>query len=276
MTPQLIQIVGAGQMGRGIAEVSLTAGYRVCLVDTSHDQLSYATERLNRKLSGELFSLLTTRTELLSQHTSMIIEAIAENLALKKHFWSGWNSWRSTNYPNTPILASNTSSYSITELASFTEEPQSFVGIHFMNPVPQISLVEVIRGQKTSKKTYKKAIAFVQSLSKIPITVADRPGFVVNRILLPMINEAAFLLEDSVASAEDIDKAMTLGARHPLGPLALADLIGLDTCLAILEDLHHRMGNDKYRPCPLFYHHVTEGYLGRKSGQGFYTYENQS
>lgn len=261
-----ITLIGAGQMGAGIAHVCLESGFNVIVADQSEKQLEKAKEKISAKLPDHIKNLeITTTPEY--EKADLIIEAIAENLEIKKAFWSNLKPGPQT------ILASNTSSYSITELASFTSAPERFIGIHFMNPVPKMNLVEVIRGLATSDNVYKQSIDFVKRLSKTPVTVQDRPGFVVNRILIPMINEAIFILDQGVANALDIDTAMKGAAGHPMGPLALADLIGLDTCLAILQDLHKRLGEDKYRPCPLLANYVHAGWLGRKAGKGFYEYE---
>ncbi|MBX9976623.1 MAG: 3-hydroxybutyryl-CoA dehydrogenase [Alphaproteobacteria bacterium] len=265
MMQKLVQVVGAGQMGCGIAEVCLVSGYSVHLVDLSEEQRKKAYDRFSKKLTPEQLSHVTAGSDLLHQETYLIIEAIAEDMGIKKHFW------QQADHCKSDLRASNTSSYSISTLAEFTKNPHQFIGIHFMNPVPKMSLVEVIKGLHTDEATYREAIAFVESLGKIPVTIKDSPGFVVNRILLPMINEAAYIFEEGVASADDIDKAMSLGAHHPLGPLALADLIGLDTCLAILNDLNARLG-EKYRPCALFNDYINQGYLGKKSGRGFHPY----
>lgn len=263
-----ILVCGAGQMGTGIAQVCLENGYHVALFDQSEEQLHRAKEILQRK-APEYFNHLTLTHSPDFTHADLIIEAIAENLAIKKVFWRAV-----TPGPHT-ILATNTSSYSITEMASWLHEStyaENFMGIHFMNPVPKMNIVEVISGLMSFEKTQEKALDFVHSLKKTPVLVKDRPGFVVNRLLIPMLNEAIFLLDQNVATKEDIDIAMKGAAGHPMGPLALADLIGLDTCLAILKDLHTRLGEDKYRPCPLLENYVHAGYLGRKSGRGFYAY----
>lgn len=270
----LIQVVGAGQMGVGITHVCLQAGFVVHLIDISQDQRLKAIDKCAKYLSQKDLSRLSHGDQLLLEKTDVIIEAIAENLEIKKTFWRALPSFFATP-ETTTILASNTSSFSITEIASCIINPQFFMGIHFMNPVPKMALVEVIRGLQTHDQTYDRTLQFIKSLKKEAVTSHDRPGFIVNRILVPMVNEAIFLLDQGVSDAGSIDKAMTLGANHPLGPLALADLIGLDTCLAILKDLHKRLGEDKYRPCPLLEVYVHAGYLGRKTGRGFYVYEEK-
>ena len=259
-----VAIVGAGQMGVGIAHVCLVSGFKVTLVDQSDDQLLKANARLKEKVSDH-FNALEVAKACDFKGMDMVIEAIAENLDVKKIFWCDVDV-----APHT-VLASNTSSYSITEIASFTKRPEQFIGIHFMNPVPKMNIVEVIQGERTSKETYEQAMNFVKSLSKQPVAVKDSPGFIVNRILIPMINEAVMMVENNLASVEDIDAAMKGAAGYPMGPLTLADFIGLDTCLAIMKDLHKRLG-EKYKPSPLFEVYVGEGKLGKKSGRGFYLY----
>lgn len=260
-----VTVVGAGQMGVGIAHVCLESGFQLTLTDQNEAQLSKAREKIASKILNVISNLTITSSPDFTK-TDLIIEAIAENLEIKKAFWGQVNP-----APHT-ILASNTSSYSITDMAMMTCAPERFIGIHFMNPVPKMTIVEVIKGINTREDVYQDAIAFVKALSKTPVTVKDSPGFVVNRILIPMINEAAFILEGGIATAEDIDASMKGAAGHPMGPLGLGDFIGLDTCLAILNDLHARFKNDKYKPCPLFKSYVEAGHLGRKSGKGFYNY----
>lgn len=259
-----VAVVGAGQMGVGIAHVCLASGFKVTLVDQSDDQLLKASSRLKEKIP-EHFQHLDVAKVCPFKNSDIVIEAIAENLEVKKVFW------RDAEALPHAILASNTSSYSITEIASFTKSPGQFIGIHFMNPVPKMSIVEVIQGEQTSKETYEQSMNFVKSLSKNPVAVKDSPGFIVNRILIPMVNEAILLLEKNLASVEDIDAAMKGAAGYPMGPLTLADFIGLDTCLAIMKDLQSRLG-EKYKPSALLETYVREGKLGKKSGQGFYTY----
>ena len=267
----LIQIIGAGQMGAGIAQVCLKAGFSVHLVDICEAQRLKGVAKISKHASQKEILHLSHGDQLLLEKTSFMIEAIAEDLDLKKSLWSTLPDFFLTSSSST-IFASNTSSFSITELASFVKKPSSFIGIHFMNPVPKMELVEVIRGLQTTDQTYNYALEWIEHLKKTAITSKDRPGFILNRILLLMINEAVFLLDQGISDALSIDKAMTLGAHHPMGPLALADLIGLDTCVAILKDLHKRLGEDKYRPSPLWDIYVNAGHFGRKSGRGFYEY----
>jgi len=261
-----IQIIGAGLMGSGIAEVCIKSGFSVTLIDSKEGQLLKAKERLSHKLSSEECANLHFLGHVEKKTTHLLIEAIIENRDLKEDFW------RSIDSKMITMMASNTSSYSISELASYTTAPEKFIGIHFMNPVPKMPLVEVIRGEQTSDEIYNQAQDFVATLGKVSVSVQDSPGFIVNRILIPMINDAINLLDEGVASTEDIDTAMKLGANHPLGPLSLADLIGLDTCLAIMQDLYERLGSEKYKPASLLREHVQKGHLGRKSGKGFFTY----
>lgn len=270
----LIQIVGAGQMGGGITQVCLQAGFAVHLIDTSKGQRLKAMDKLAKYVSQKELLRLSHGEQLLLEKTDIIIEAIAENLEIKKTFWSNLPTFFATSEAHT-LFASNTSSFSITELASCVTHPSFFIGIHFMNPVPKMDLIEVIRGLQTHEHAYERALQFIKTLKKEVVVSNDRPGFILNRILLPMVNEAMFVLDQGVSDAASIDKAMMLGANHPMGPLALADFIGLDTCLAILKDLHKRLGEDKYRPCPLLEVYVHAGYLGRKTGRGFYQYEGK-
>ena len=274
-------VIGAGQMGAGIAQSFAMSGLQVTLNDISDTALDQgiasirnSLERLAAKARlaepvSDILARISTRTELsaLSQ-CQLVVEAVSENEALKKQLFSQLDAL----CPADTILASNTSSISITRLAAATQRPENVIGMHFMNPVPVMKLVEVIRGLQTSDACYQQIAALVEQLDKTPVTANDRPGFIVNRILLPMINEAVFALYEGVGEADAIDAAMTLGANQPMGPLSLADLIGLDTCLSIMEVLHEGFGDPKYRPCPLLRQMVDAGFLGRKSGRGFFQY----
>lgn len=280
-----IGIVGAGQMGRGIAHVCVTAGYRVILMDVTDSVLD---EALNKMRAGferavehgaisqehiqAALALIqpSSRQEDL-QHAEMIIEAVPEDAALKRDLFTKLGRLCA---PET-ILASNTSSISITQLAAAAGRPERVIGMHFMNPVPVMRLVEVVRGRQTRPETVTLVVDLARRLGKVPVVSQDVPGFIVNRILMPMINEAIFAAEAGVGSAEDIDLAMRTGANHPVGPLALADRIGLDTVLAICDVLHRDLQDPKFRPCPLLRRYVEAGRLGRKTGHGFYSYAAQ-
>lgn len=280
-----LAVIGSGQMGIGIAQVSVAAGLEVYLIDKSKKALENAEMSLTAsfeklqskgKLSKEqvqkALSLLNFSEELPSNPIDLVIEAIVENQDLKAKLFE---EVERKVQPKT-LLATNTSSISITELAKSLQKPDRFIGIHFMNPVPLIPLVEIIRGDQTSESVLAQAQAYCNLLEKTAVFVQDHPGFIVNRLLIPMINEAFFILEEKGATAEDIDTAMKLGANHPLGPLSLADMIGLDTCLAIMELFHRELEDDKYRPSPLLKKYVKDGMLGRKSGQGVFQYESKS
>jgi len=278
-----IGIVGAGQMGRGIAQVCATAGYRVLLVDVTETSLTDSLAKIRAGLerasergsltghrAGEALALIRPTVELNRLHAAqLVIEAIPEDLALKERLFAELNR---VCQPRA-ILASNTSSISITKLGAAAGRPADVVGLHFMNPAPVMHLLEVVRGLETSESTLNLALGLAKRLGKTPVVAKDVPGFIVNRILVPMINEAIFALENGVASAEDIDLAMATGANHPVGPLALADRIGLDTVLSICDVLHRGLGDAKFRPCPLLRRYVEAGWLGRKAGRGFYLYE---
>ncbi len=278
-----VGVVGGGQMGQGIAQAIATAGMEVVLADLNEGLLKRAMERtswgvhkliekgvIKPKQQDEILNRVvgTVRLEEL-RGVDFVIEAVSENESLKLELFGMLD----TMCQPEAIFATNTSSIPIARLAEATMRPGKFVGIHFMNPAPIIELVEIIPGPKTSEETLAAARSLCERLGKTAIEVKDSPGFVVNRILGPMINEAVCLLQEGVASREDIDKAMTLGTRHPMGPLALADFVGLDTCLAVMEVLHKEMKDDKYKPCPLLKEYVDAGKLGRKSGEGFYKYK---
>jgi 3-hydroxybutyryl-CoA dehydrogenase len=277
-----VAVIGSGTMGNGIAQVFAQHGWDVVLVDVAQSALDKALatikanlERMVKKgtLTAEAAAAvpgrITTGTDVAAaKDASLVVEAASENAALKFSLFEALD--RVCN-PEA-ILATNTSSISITEIAARTRRPAQVIGMHFMNPVPVMQLVEVIRGQATSPATTATVMETASALGKTPVEVNDYPGFVANRVLMPMINEAVFCVMEGVATPEAVDTVMKLGMAHPMGPLALADLIGLDTCLAILEVLHRGLGDDKYRPCPLLRRMVAAGQLGRKSGKGFYTY----
>ncbi|MCB9679803.1 MAG: 3-hydroxybutyryl-CoA dehydrogenase [Alphaproteobacteria bacterium] len=276
-------VVGGGQMGNGIAHVAAMTGYEVTVQDISEAALDRARatieSNLGRQVKKEAISAadaeavmgrLKFTTELAAlRDCGIVVEAATENIDLKFKIFE--------NIANTvsrdTILATNTSSISITAIAARTQQPDKVIGMHFMNPVPVMKLVEIIRGLATSDETYAAVDAIAQKMGKTTVVSRDMPGFIVNRVLMPYINEAVYALYEGIASVEDIDTAMKLGTNVPMGPLTLADFIGLDTCLAIMEVLHGGMGGDsKYRPCPLLRKYVEAGWLGRKSGRGFYTY----
>ena len=275
-------IIGAGQMGSGIAQTAAQNGLDVFLVDATIEQTREAIHRIQAtlqkrvdkgKLSAQdahnIVAKIIPQEELSSLvNCPFVIEAAPENLPLKQELFRTMGEI----FPKNTILASNTSSISITKLAQVLPNPGQAIGMHFMNPVPIMKLVEVIRGLATTDNTFAITQALASQLGKTIIVSRDVPGFVVNRILIPFLNEACFALYEGVGTAEDIDAGATLGLHHPLGPLALADLIGLDTCLSIAEVLHRELGEDKYRPCPLLRQYVAAGWLGRKSGRGFYHY----
>ena len=278
-----ITVIGAGTMGNGIAHVFAQKGFKVNLVDISEAALEKAmatiTKNLNRQLAKERITEkeksatlknISTLSDLATgvKNADLVVEAATENVDLKLKIFASIDAVA----PKKAILATNTSSISITKIASVTKRPEKVIGMHFMNPVPIMKLIEVINGYATSKTVTKKIMTLSKSLGKVPVEVNDYPGFVANRVLLPMINEAIYTLYEGVAGVYEIDTVMKLGMAHPMGPLQLADFIGLDVCLSILNVLHDGFGNPKYAPCPLLVNMVTAGKLGRKSGEGFYKY----
>jgi 3-hydroxybutyryl-CoA dehydrogenase len=283
MSVQTIMVIGAGQMGSGIAQVCAQAGYSVLLNDLKPEfverGLAGIRKNLNRQVDKgrmtseqleEIVGRLTSSHDLQdAAKADLIIEAAVENMDIKAKIFAQLDAIA----PAHAILASNTSSLPITEIAAATKRPEKVIGMHFMNPVPVMKLVEIIRGLATADEVYQTIEDITKTLQKVPVEVNDFPGFVSNRILMPMINEAIYTLYEGVATKEAIDEVMKLGMNHPMGPLTLADFIGLDTCLYIMETLHEGFGDDKYRPCPLLRKYVKAGWLGRKSGRGFYTYE---
>ena len=286
MEIQTIGVVGAGQMGAGIAHVCALAGYDVLMNDVSETALDRAMEavtaNLDRQLAREKISeaektaalgriKTTLKLPELGQ-TDLVIEAATERETVKVAIFEDLV----PHLKPTTILTSNTSSISITRLASRTDRPEKFMGFHFMNPVPVMQLVELIRGIATDEETYKACLAVVEALGKTAASAEDFPAFIVNRILMPMINEAVYTLYEGVGSVASIDSSMKLGANHPMGPLELADFIGLDTCLAIMNVLHDGLADTKYRPCPLLTKYVEAGWLGRKSERGFYDYRGET
>jgi len=277
-----IAVIGAGTMGNGIAQVCAVAGYQVLLIDVSDAALERGMATLSKNLERQVSKgtleaekaaaasgRIRTSTDYADlRKVQLLIEAATENLELKQRILQQ----AAANVSSACLIATNTSSLSVTQLAASIEHPERFIGVHFFNPVPMMALVEIIRGLQTDDSTYAQALVVTEKLGKTPITAGNRPGFVVNRILLPMINEAIFVRQEGLASAEDIDTGMRLGCNQPIGPLALADLIGLDTVLAIMEAFVDGFNDSKYRPAPLLREMVAAGYLGRKSGRGFFTY----
>ncbi|HMN11960.1 MAG: 3-hydroxybutyryl-CoA dehydrogenase [Rhizobiaceae bacterium] len=284
MSPNIrtIGIIGAGQMGGGIAHVSALAGYKVSIYDVLSERIEerisaiganmtrqVSSGKLDEKIRDDALSRISSASTMADLGSAdLVIEAATEDESIKRKIFAQICPHLN---PDT-ILATNTSSISITRLATQTDRPERFIGIHFMNPVPVMKLVELVRGIATDERTFEKAKAFVKQLDKSITVSEDFPAFIVNRILLPMINEAIYTLYEGVGSVEAIDTAMKLGANHPMGPLQLADFIGLDTCLSIMQVLHDGLSDSKYRPCPLLVKYVEAGWLGRKAGRGFYDY----
>ena len=284
MSIKSVGVVGAGTMGNGIAQVCAAAGLDVIMQDIGEEQVERGLQTIatsfDRMIKKEKINETdkTSALEKISTATSLdaltgvdiVIEAATENEALKLDLFTQLDKL----CPAETILASNTSSISLTRIAGATQRANQVIGMHFFNPVPMMALVEVIRALQTSDETYKAVHALAETVGKVPIEAKDGPGFVGNRILIPMLNEAAYVYYEGLADAEGIDEIMKLGMAHPIGPLALADLIGIDTCYAVIKVLHDGFGDSKYRPCPIWQQMVDAGYLGRKSGRGFYTYDD--
>lgn len=282
MEIKTIMIVGAGQMGGGIAQVAAQSGLQVLLNDIKEEFVQKGIAAISKRLDRNLEKGKITEQEMqtimsrISTSVSFddaakadfVVEAASENMAVKTSIFQALDK---TAHPEV-VLATNTSSLPITEIAAVTSRPEQVIGMHFMNPVPVMALIEVIRGIATTDSTYKTVESLAIAMGKTPVEVNDSPGFIANRVLLPMINEAIFCVYEGVGTAEAVDQVMKLGANHPMGPLALADLIGLDTCLSIMEVLNEGFADSKYRPCPLLRKMVKAGWLGKKSGKGFYDY----
>ncbi|WP_174734752.1 3-hydroxybutyryl-CoA dehydrogenase [Mesobacillus harenae] len=283
MKVEKIMVIGAGQMGSGIAQVCAQAGFQVILNDLKPEFVERGLGVIRKNLARQVdkgrmtaeelenvLSRVETSTDIQSASSvDLVIEAAVENMEIKSKLFSQLDEIAAEH----TILATNTSSLPITEIAAATKRPEKVIGMHFMNPVPVMKLVEIIRGLATADETYETIQEITKALNKVPVEVNDFPGFVSNRILMPMINEAIYTLYEGVASKEAIDDVMKLGMNHPMGPLTLADFIGLDTCLYIMETLHEGFGDTKYRPCPLLRKYVRAGWLGKKTGRGFYVYE---
>jgi 3-hydroxybutyryl-CoA dehydrogenase len=282
---QKVMVIGAGQMGSGIAQVFAAAGFDVTLHDLKQEFVDRGLAVISKNLTRQVekgrmseeektavLNRITPSIDLQNvKNVDLVVEAVVENMEVKTNLFAQLDEIA----PEHTILASNTSSLPITEIAAATKRPEKVIGMHFMNPVPVMKLVEIIRGLATADEVYQVIEDITKKLNKVPVEVNDFPGFVSNRILMPMINEAIYTLYEGVATPEAIDEVMKLGMNHPMGPLTLADFIGLDTCLYIMETLHEGFGDDKYRPCPLLRKYVKAGWLGRKTGRGFYVYDQQ-
>jgi 3-hydroxybutyryl-CoA dehydrogenase len=286
MDIQKVVVIGAGQMGHGIAQVAVQSGLVATLVDVNDEAVkrgmdgiqknlgrSVCKGRMTKEEKDVILARLALSTDLAQavQDADIVIEAIVEKMDVKASVFQQLDE----KCPSHTILASNTSSLPITEIAAFTKRPEQVIGMHFMNPVPVMKLVEVIRGLATSDETFAAVRALAEQMGKSPVEVNDFPGFVSNRVLMPMINEAIYTVYEGVATPAAIDDVMKMGMNHPMGPLTLADFIGLDTCLYIMETLYEGFGDSKYRPCPLLRKYVKAGWLGKKSGRGFYVYESE-
>ncbi|MGI5862108.1 MAG: 3-hydroxyacyl-CoA dehydrogenase family protein [Myxococcales bacterium] len=281
MTIESMLVVGAGQMGSGIAQVAAQAGLEVTIVDVSPEALQRAQERIKAGIEkaakrgaikadevGGMLARVKTATGYDALSVDLAVEAVTENEALKREVFARLDQVVKPG----GVIATNTSSLSITRLATATKRPEAVIGMHFMNPVPMMALVEIIRGAQTSEPTFEQTVEVARRMGKTVVVARDFPGFIVNRLLIPYLNEACYALMEGVGSVEDIDAAMKLGTNVPMGPFKLADFIGLDTCLSIMEVLHKGLGDDKYRPCPLLRQYVDAGWLGKKAGRGFYKY----
>lgn len=278
-----IMVIGAGQMGAGIAQVAAMSGFTVTLHDVKMAMAEKGIAGIQKRLERDVQKERISESDLArfmrqiqpsdqignAEKADLIIEAAVENMEVKKNIFAQLDGVAQKH----TVLATNTSSLPITEIAAATKRPEKVIGMHFMNPVPVMKLVEVIRGLQTSDATFKTVDTVAKAMKKTSVEVNDFPGFVSNRVLMPMINEAIFTVYEGVATPEDVDQVMKLGMNHPMGPLTLADFIGLDTCLYIMEVLHDGFGDDKYRPCPLLRKYVNAGWLGKKAGRGFYTYD---